>query len=73
MTACATALGLQGMFALFPTLLVGSFGDFDRNPAKADTHILRIDQGLNLEKLARVDDLADRVAGRRVSLNNVST
>ena len=33
----------------------------NRDPAKAETHILRVDQGLNCEKLHRVDELADMV------------
>jgi uncharacterized membrane protein YjjP (DUF1212 family) len=72
MTFATASLGMEGMWCLFPTLLLASFGEGDRNPAKSVTHILRIDQGLNCEKLARVDELADRVIARAVQLDDAN-
>jgi hypothetical protein len=68
LTFASTALGIQGMFAVFPTLLLTSFGDFERDPSKSESHILRVNQGFHCEKLALVDSLADQICERKISL-----
>lgn len=81
-----SALEIQGMFAVLPSLLIISFGDFDRDPgtsrvqfsslffsAKSETHILRCNQGLNCEKLMLVDELADRIIMKKLNPGTLSS
>lgn len=57
------------MFAVLPTLLMISFADESKDPAKSQTHLLRADQGLHSEKLYLVDELAERVSKQEIGLD----
>jgi len=62
-TVCGQ-LGLRSAFFSTPTTIIASFGD----PAELRTSMLRVDAGvLDMGKLARLDELADQVAGREMS------
>jgi hypothetical protein len=46
MAEASKALGIEGDFAVMPTLLIISFGDKTRDPAKSQTHIMRLPRKL---------------------------
>jgi uncharacterized membrane protein YjjP (DUF1212 family) len=66
-TVVATKLGLRVEVFSTPTTLIMSFGA----PAELRTRMMRIDSGeLNLAKLAQVDDLADAVVAKDLSIDD---
>ncbi len=64
MRVCCHRLGLDAEVFTTPTAIIMSFG----RDVELRTRLLRIDGGeLDLAKLARVDALADQVAGHKMS------
>lgn len=68
MTYSCRALGVDGMFAIMPSMIIVTFGDSLKDPAKSETHILRVDQGLNCEKLMKMEQLADGIISQRLTI-----
>jgi len=61
---CCQRLGLEAEIFTTPTAIIMSFGD----PAELRTRMMRVEGGeLDMDKLERVDDLADEVAAQRVT------
>ena len=66
MTTLAEKLGITGQFFALPTSLQASFGD----PPDTQAHLMRVDPGeVNLEKLARLDAIAEQVARGRLPVD----
>eukprot|EP01114_Cavostelium_apophysatum_P018486 TRINITY_DN5724_c0_g1_i2.p1 TRINITY_DN5724_c0_g1~~TRINITY_DN5724_c0_g1_i2.p1 ORF type:complete len:563 (+),score=64.31 TRINITY_DN5724_c0_g1_i2:148-1836(+) len=68
MMYCCQALGVEGMFAIMPSMIIVSFGEADGDPTKSQTHILRVNQGLHCEKLLLAGELADHLACKKISV-----
>lgn len=61
-------LNVAASIAVFPTLVLLSFQSDDRDPAKTETHLLTVEPGLNVDKLGRADELANRVGTEHMPL-----
>jgi len=66
MSTLAGRLGVTGQFFALPTSLQASFGD----PPDTQAHLMRVDSGeVNLEKMARLDAIAEQVARGRLPVD----
>jgi uncharacterized membrane protein YjjP (DUF1212 family) len=66
MSTLAGKLGITGQFFALPTSLQASFGD----PPDTQAHLMRVDSGeVNLEKMARLDAIAEQVARGRLPVD----
>lgn len=66
MSTLADRLGITGQFFALPTSLHASFGE----PPNTQAHLMRVDPGeVNLEKLARLDAIAEQVARDRLPMD----
>jgi uncharacterized membrane protein YjjP (DUF1212 family) len=64
MSVICGQLGLRSEFFSTPTMLMASFGE----PEDLDTSLMRVEPGeLNLDKLARLDALAEQVGARQLT------
>jgi uncharacterized membrane protein YjjP (DUF1212 family) len=64
MSVICRQLGLRSEFVSMPTMLMASFGE----PEDLDTSVMRVEPGeMNLDKLARLDALAEEVGARRLT------
>jgi uncharacterized membrane protein YjjP (DUF1212 family) len=64
MSVLCERLGVDSQFFSTPTILMASFGD----PEDLDTSLMRVEPGeLNLDKTARIDELAEQVMARQIS------
>ncbi|GAQ88884.1 DUF1212 domain containing protein [Klebsormidium nitens] len=61
-------LNVAASVAVFPTVILLSFQSDDRDPAKPETHLLTVEPGLNVDKLGRADELANRVGMEHMPL-----
>jgi len=66
LSTTAERLGIQAQFFALPTSLHASFGESPDTQA----HLMRVDHGeVNLEKLARLDAIAEQVARARLPID----
>ena len=68
MAKAAAGLGLPGMFAVMPTLVLISFGTEGGN--KSETYLLRLDEGFDMRKLEMLDKLSQQVAAGSLELGD---
>ncbi|HPC84028.1 MAG TPA: threonine/serine exporter family protein [Thermoanaerobaculaceae bacterium] len=66
LSTLAERLGIQAQFFALPTSLHASFGE----PPDTQAHLMRVDPGeVNLEKLARLDAIAEQAARGRLPID----